>query len=376
MDAGEFASLSAGHHGVLLAGGSCKQMKRNQFGRCREHDRTPALLMDVTVDGCSVQDPRAACRLSADIVWQDESIEGKKGHRNGALSHELGGGGDPAIVLVGGAGATVYEPPFQQRSGSRAKTTSPAFRVIFDEDLSYYWGEDRNTRGSGLAVGTIGSAYPGFFVGTRTEGMVAPAPLLGVWKWPNVQHAADYDWDLTDRGNAYRGARDLAVQATNMVLVDLDGDGIQDLVECNFISPRFAGTPVQQDYFLLDAEGHPRRGMPATYAREGDTGGRSVAVGQLFRDGAGPDLALGLGNGELVLFANLGNDGAIFRGFEERWRAPVVPGCEVRDVKIVPGLVEHDGAGGSASVVCVVFCRPIMHHVAQGGVFSYHVVPQ
>lgn len=371
VDVGSFASLPAGHHGVLLAGGICTITRRNQFGQCQFGQTTSAILLDVIVTGCSVGDPHTPCHLSWTTVWQDGSSERTRGDRNGALSYDLGNGDDPAIVLVGGAGANIFEPPFL-KPNDRSRS-QPTF-TISSEDMIYNRDDDRIKRGAGLAVGMIGNSYPGFFVGTRTHQMAPPAPLIGVWKTDG--DPATYNWYIENMNNEYWDSSNnmnLAVQATNLVLADLDGDGIMDIVEANAIdSPAAAsGDPVQQDYLLLDSVGRPKEGTPTAFSWEGGIGGRSVAVGDLFLDSAGPDLALGTGNGEVVLFANLGNDSTSFRGFEERYRFQVVKGCPVRDLKIVPGLVNNKMVSNSASVVCVVHCGIRGY---KGGVFSFHLI--
>jgi len=374
---GNFASLSTGHHGVLLAGGDCHFFMPNQFGSCQPVI-TPARLLDVIVTGCSVQDPNTPCTMEWRQIWYDGSAtrRGARGNRNGALSYELGNRGDPAIVLVGGTGATIFEPPFHhanifdkgRHNGQQQSTptyTDPTFTVS-SEDMLYYSDRDPINRGTGLAVGMIGKSYPGFFVGTRTINMAPPAPLVGVWKTEKFLPEARYDWDIINVNNKYvvgPHQAEFAVQATNLVLADLDGDGIMDVVEANSISAPFVGTPVQQDYLLMDSEGYPKHGAPFSW--EKGTGGRSIAAGELFLDSVGPDLALGTAEGEVVLFANLGHHDAdtttstsssssTFRGFEERYRFQVVRGCEVRDVKIIPNLLINDN--NSVSVVCVVYC--------------------
>lgn len=339
------------HFGVLLAGGSCTDNRRNRFGFCMPGTHTPAILLDVVVTGgCSILQPQRPCQLSWSIIWKDFV---QQGDRNGAFSYELGNGGDPAIVLVGGSGVTIYEPPYQG---------FPTFTIANADKLPQ--NNDRITRSTGLAVGVIGTHYQGFFVGTRTEDLAPPAPIIGVWK----TGLTDYAWySISSDNDAYFGnPENIAVQAIDLVLVDLNGDGIMDVVEANHVGKTDMAfdIPVQQDYYLLDWEGFPIGG-PVSFAWE-QGGGRSLAWGNIFPNSFGPDLALGTGDGQVVLFANLGNswDGE-FLGFEERHRLMVADGCEIRDVIVVPSLASPC----ATSVVASAYCGARPHN---GGVFAFH----
>ena len=196
--------------------------------------------------------------------------------------------------------------------------------------------------------------------------MAPPAPLVGIWKRENGRPEA-YDWDIINVNNKYVVVpydAEFVVQATNLVLADLDGDGIMDVVEANSISSPIIGTTVQQDFLLMDSEGFPpKHGVPFSW--EKGTGGRSVAAGDLFVYSVGPDLILGTAEGEVVLFANLGNDtttttSSTFLGLKNEYRFQVVLGCEFRDVKIVPDLLNDNNQASSknesVSLVCVVYC--------------------
>ena len=299
VEAGRFSFLPDAW-GVLLAGGDCNSSATNQFGNCIPGSTSPAVLLRVSVQGC-LAGTTGPCELEWDIVWQDVT---HRGDRNGALAYDLGNGVDPAIVLTGVGGVSMFEPPY----GS-----SPTFTMTPQEALPGF--DDAITRGTGLVVGRIGTKYTGFFVGTRTRRSAPPAPLLRVWKTGE----SEYSWYTRLQNNRYQGGT-TDVQATGLALADLNGDGILDIVESNYLKPieREPGHPVQQDYSLLDDEGFAMQ--VATFSWE-DEGARSVDAGFSFMDSELPDVVLGSAAGDVVLFANLGNDDeGNFRGLEERFR--------------------------------------------------------
>lgn len=346
--AGRFSFLPSNTWGVLLAGGDCNTVERNQFGRCVLGSPSPAVLLQVSVRRCSAQRPGGRCELDWDVVWQDAA---RRGDRNGALAYDLGDGVDPAIVLTGNGGVAIFEPPYSSR---------PTFTIRPQEKLAQ--SDDPISRGTGLAVGPIGTRYTGFFVGTRTHQAAPPAPLVGVWKTAE----ADYSWYIMLENNEYWGdPGSTAVQATGLALADLNGDGILDIIEANHLSSdsRVNEVSVQQDYSLLDEEGFPIQ--VTTFSWE-DRGGRTVDAGNLFTDSDLPDVVLGTSRGQIVLFANLGLDSeGDFRGLEERHRFDTVADCEVRQAVIVPDLLRPC----APSIAAVVFCprRP-----DAGGVFLFH----
>ena len=350
IDAGRFSFLTRHNAwGVLLAGGDCNTPEWNQFGSCVPGTSSPALLLEVSLRGCSVWRPNTPCDLEWDIVWQDASHQGD---RNGALAYELGNGVDPAIILTGSGGVSVFEPPYSEQW--------PTFTISPEEQLPET--NDLINRGSGLAVGRIGTKYTGFFIGTRTTAAAPPAPLVGVWKTGD----AKYSWYTMLENNEYFGDPErTAVQATGIALADLNGDGIMDVIEANHLNSanKKNGVSLQQDYALMDEDGNPTQ--VTTFSWEAG-GGRTVNAGSLFSDSDLPDVVLGTSEGQVVLFVNLGNDDqGNFLGLQERHRFTTMPKCEVRHVVVVPNLVRPC----APSIAAVVYC-PLQ--LDSGGVFLFH----
>jgi hypothetical protein len=102
VDVADIDVLEEDHVGVLLAGGVCT---RPEY--CPPGLLTPAVLLDLTVFGCSASDEYPdpeACQVEWKVIWTETPATG---NRNGALSTMLGEPGKPVIVLVGGGRLTV-----------------------------------------------------------------------------------------------------------------------------------------------------------------------------------------------------------------------------------------------------------------------------
>lgn len=127
IDASHLSSLEDNHVAVLLAGGTC-----GNYRRCPQPFQ-PALLLDVSVNGCSVHQPDAECILSSQVIWEEpERME--SGIRNGALSMDLGNGVDPAIVLVGKSGLSIYHP----NEGGDYNTTNPDYLLKVGDKITEF----------------------------------------------------------------------------------------------------------------------------------------------------------------------------------------------------------------------------------------------
>jgi hypothetical protein len=340
VDASTLSSLNdngerMNHTAVLLAGSDCSVSHDNEFGSCELGSTDAAVLLDVTVQGCSVFEPYEPCRVTWKEVWREPNPQG---NRNGAFAATLGDGIDPAIVLVGKGGISIFEPRHGKYDDDEATLT-----ILPDDHLPDNPVDDI-MRSTGLAVGYLGDYWPGIVVGPRTLQSVYPAPLIAVYKDKpknnNLNHyydssssSSEYDW--YDFGDArYRGDLSKAPQPSGLVLADLNGDGFFDIVEANYLDPSDIedGYGLDQNYYLLDHNGNGHASRVITTPR----GGRSVHVGQIYHDSEFPDLAFGDSDGNVILFANLGNhpNTGAFQGFEQRDVFQVSDGCGVRGIKI------------------------------------------
>ena len=134
---------------------------------------------------------------------------------------------------------------------------------------------------------------------------------------------------------------------------DLNGDGLGDVVESNFLNPRYIqqGTGVAQFYYMMKP--NPERSgldIAPTTLFKSDSSGRSLDVGQIFDDSKLPDIVHAMANGEIRVFANQGKDNNRFLGFEERQRLQVDSSCSIRDI-LITSLSPN-----TVSLVCAVTC--------------------
>jgi hypothetical protein len=167
------------------------------------------------------------------------------------------------------------------------------------------------------------------------------------------------------------------LQASGLAWGDLDGDGVDDLAEANYLYPNqiVDGFPLPQRVYLTSSlSAAARSNHSNTTSGTNDNGvytvqtlldapqgGRSVAIGQIFQESSLPDVAFATAVGEVILFANLGlgvdtdENGSlqrVFLGFARRHSLHIGPKCQIRDLAIVNNL-----AGPcSVSIACAVTC--------------------
>ena len=340
------STLPPDHTAVLLAGGG------GWFGT------TPAVLLDVVVRGCSVLQPEEPCELSWSTIWTDPEPQSD---RNGAFApmiiNPASTNGDPAFVLTSSACTGIYLPdPLTGKYGKASFVVTPT-----DKDP----GDDNNVnRATGLAVGFIGG-LPGVVVGARTfQGRSPPPPLIAIVQQPSLE-SAQFQILTFDDGLSYEGNRFEALQPVGIVLDDINGDGVMDVVVANYVTPYRVDSkhPVPQWYYELHVDnftgGHISTMDRNVAMNAKDVAGRSVDSGVLFVkdriDGeqrALPDLVYGTTDGTIHFLANLGVNGETgkFLGFDERLTFQLEPDCQIRDV-LVASLEPC-----TTSVVCAVRC--------------------
>lgn len=158
VDVSSLTSLQEGHVAVLLAGGTCTEPSM-----CQPGYNQPAIVLDVSFRGCSVQKPNRKCKSTFTEIWRDGE---PAGDRNGAFAPSLGDGEDPAIVLAGNRCVSIFEP------NNGVYPNRPSFFVVPEAKVSD--GVNNIDRAAGLAVGYLGDR-PGLVAGVRTS--APPVPL-------------------------------------------------------------------------------------------------------------------------------------------------------------------------------------------------------
>eukprot|EP00977_Amphora_coffeiformis_P015917 scaffold4793_cov175-Amphora_coffeaeformis.AAC.6 len=313
VDVAPLSSLEAGHVGVLLAGGTCGEADQCQLGL-----EQPAILLDVSVTGCSVFQYWLPCDVTYSTIWEDTN---PGGDRNGALEMSLGDGVDPAMVIVGKEGIKVYEPS----NGSYA--SKPTFLLTQAEKQAGTNAFIR--RASSLACGYIGDK-PGCVVGVRTY--TPPNPLIAVYK----DEDGNYDWfGFAGENDAYGSARGFT-EGTGVALGDLDGDGAFDVVEASFLNPAFIETNanISQNFYLMKHGSLGETEIPRNVLLESDIPGYSVDVMNIYPDSDLPDIVHGMLDGSVRIYANLGKEDGVFAGFRVATILNVPAQCQIRDLKI------------------------------------------
>jgi hypothetical protein len=170
IDASSLSSLEEGHVAVLLAGGTCSVEKM-----CQPGSNQSAIVLDVSIQGCSVNKPDRKCRSTVIEIWRDGD---PAGDRNGAFAPTLGNNGalgDPAIVLAGRDCIKIFEP-----NADGTFPTPPTFVVIPQNKVTSNNNKTNNVdRAAGLAVGYVGDR-PGLIAGLRTSRPPSPLGKLKV----------------------------------------------------------------------------------------------------------------------------------------------------------------------------------------------------
>jgi hypothetical protein len=215
VDVASLSSLEDGHVAVLLAGSTCQI--------CQESFQ-PAVLLDVKVTGCSVQNRDVPCQIDigSNPIWTEPDL-GESGNRNGALSMDLGDGTDPSIVLVGDGGLTIYHP-----TNGQYNENQPDFALSSEDMITQF--DDAIDRTAGLAVGRIGKQN-GLVLGTRFATNPGPVSVVVVYQKVGSNGSIEYEHFEVDGDRPdFYADRGYTLQATGVALTDVNGDGNVDIV--------------------------------------------------------------------------------------------------------------------------------------------------
>lgn len=355
---------------VLLVGGTCHHEVTNSFGSCRKGENTPARVVEVSMNkraGCSVHYPGVPCRLQWRETWTDPD---PKGDRNGGFAKfndddaaATKSNASPSIVLVGQGGVEVYDHVRASNVLRNRSTSDRRHRASTEYSFSFRLRPPKKTdprsdfaRFAGFAAGRS-PAVGGIVAAGRRSDFDPPqrdgnGNVVGinelVFRDARSNEFRSILIPPTASGEPYPGNSSYSLQTTNYAFDDVNGDGVEDLLEATFLygSQRVSGYPLPQRIHFLDKKARVTDTLIVLESEEGDAG-RSVTTGQIFSESSLPDVVYGSADGVVTLFANLGVDKRTgeFRGLEKRHQLSVgTHDCEVRDVAVVP-LVKNDRGG-------------------------------
>jgi len=354
---------------VLLVGGTCHVEEPNSFGSCKKGENTPARVVEVSMStneagGCSIHEPDAECHLEYTEVWEHPN---PKGDRNGGFAMF---DDQKVVALVGQGGIELFRS---------IETTSTPNRLHQQNLLHtsyssvFHHSPPANTdprsdyaRYAGFAAGHLPEKGGVIAAGRRSD-YDAPqkdhdGTIMGINKlvyYEDDDHSFQSSTlSSTMSGEPYPGNPKYSIQSTNYAFADINGDGVQDLLEATFLydSQKEPGYPLPQRVHLLDEKGQVKETLVVL---EEEDVGRSVTTGQLFSDSSLPDVVFASAEGVVTLFANLGvqKESGEFLGLEQRYQLSVgTDECQVRDV-VVTKLAQERGSGKCwVGIVCAVTC--------------------
>lgn len=352
---------------VLLVGGTCHVEKPNDFGSCARGTNTSATVLEVVVDlgGCSVARPEAECHLTWRQVWSHPQ---PRGDRNGGFA-DLGrdsGRGGPSVVLLGQGGVEIFDPP---AGGGASYGDTPAYRVAPPAKTD---PRSDFARYAAFAAGRLPVLGGVVAAGRRSDydrpARDAAGKLVGLNLLVHEDAASEeFATMLIDpliSGEPYPGNQDYSIQTTNFAFADIDGDGINDLLEGTYLQGNGSktlvveGYPLPQRIHFFGDDGEVRSTSVVLEYEHGETG-RAVATGQIFPDSTLPDVVFASSSGTVDVFANLGRDAAAaHRGLELRHTVRVGRGdCMLRNLAVAPLARTPNGSDACwIGIVCALTC--------------------
>jgi len=256
------------HSTVLLVGGTCHVEKPNDLGACKRGDNTPARVVYVAMNketGCSIHNPDAKCNLEFNEVWEHPN---PKGDRNGGFATF---NNEKMIALLGQGGVEIFQSveivdtqsmtQIERQRNLLHTAYSPVFHLSpppkTDERSDY-------SRYAGFGAGHSPKLGGVIAAGRRTDydlpqvdddGNVIGINLLVHEDTTNSSQSFQSS-TLSSSGGPYPGNEKYSLQSTNYEFSDLDGDGIDDILEATFLysKQRVPGYPLPQRILLIDGD--------------------------------------------------------------------------------------------------------------------------